>query len=365
MRIIRILVAEDTKVARDILVEGIEEYSQANLSGKNEIEIVKAESYSKALQKIIESGTDNNYFDIFFADIDFTEDGKGGKRDSGFELIERAFEVCPITAIVTHSGQFHAKDLWDKYEDLKQNGLIVRTMDKSHGEGGSQKWLNENLEKIVTEINEQAFLKDLWLNHKLILNNLNLNKIKICSDPFRELSIKEEIASNFETITMLLLKRKNFNADIILFRLILQLYHRSLEVFIAGDKTEEEIVKISDSNKEAAFKWVADFGKPANDREFTSRQSFLRKLAAFTIDEKFKFGYILNIYRNRSVHPNKEFRPEIIHLLFANLTLAIFMSENKGEIKYQSIRDFYAKHAINFNWIAKKDFDKLIDFLKL
>lgn len=364
MRKIRILVAEDTKVARDILVEGIEDYANENLSGINEIEIVKAESYSKALQKIVESGTSENYFDIFFADIDFTEDGKGGKRDSGFELIEKAFETCPITAIVTHSGQFHAKDLWDTYEELKQNGLILRTMDKSHGEGGGQKWLNENLSKIITEINDQAYLKDLWTNHKLIMNSLNSSKIKICDDRFRELAIKEEISSNFETITMLLLKRKSFNADIILFRLILQLYHRNLEVFIAGDKTEEEIVKKSDLNKTAALEWLKDVGNSEHEHGFPNRQSFLRKLAAFSVDQKFKFGYTLNVYRNGSVHPKNKFRPELLHLLFANLTVTIFMTGNKGELNFQSIFDFYSRYAKDFQYLSKKDFEELLKFIK-
>lgn len=153
-----------------------------------------------------------NYYDIFFCDIDFTE--AGGESDAGFELMQLAFEICPITKICTYSGQFHIRDLWPKYEKLKQLGFIAQTMDKSHGEGGESEWLIKNIGELVKKVKEEKYLSDLWLNHQTIWKKIKTNVKEI-----HKLNRYFEIKSNLDTITLLLQRKTQFSADVILFGL--------------------------------------------------------------------------------------------------------------------------------------------------
>jgi len=336
MKKIKILIAEDTKEARDLIIEGLQSYAEKKFGDKNYFVIERAESFQKGLQKLSESEKSKSFYDVFFADIDFTEDNKGGERDSGYKLIEKAFDVCPVTKIYTYSGQFHAKDLWQKYEELQQNGLIIQGMDKSHAEGGEEAWLNENLDKIVEKLSEENYLLSLWQNHQLVLEALKKDSF------FNSISGMQkfhEIQSNLESILVLLKSRKSINADVILFRLILQLYHRCLEIFITQDKDEETIFKESELNKQKVFEHVKDLLGNESQLEFKDKKSFLRKLAAFTVDRKYRFGHIVNWYRNGSVHPDKKFVPELTNILYANLTFILYVSARKKDINFQSIRD--------------------------
>jgi len=336
MKKIKILIAEDTKEARDLIIEGLQSYAEKKFGDKNYFVIERAESFQKGLQKLSESEKSKSFYDVFFADIDFTEDNKGGERDSGYKLIEKAFDVCPVTKIYTYSGQFHAKDLWQKYEELQQNGLIIQGMDKSHAEGGEEAWLNENLDKMVAKLTEEDYLLCLWQNHQLVLETLRKEPLFNSVSGIQKFY---EIQSNLESIIVLLKSRKSINADVILFRLILQLYHRCLEIFITQDKDEETIFKESELNKQKVFEHVKDLLGNESHLEFKDKKSFLRKLAAFTVDRKYRFGHIVNWYRNGSVHPDKKFVPELTNILYANLTFILYVSARKEDIHFQSIRD--------------------------
>ena len=331
MKKIKILVAEDTKEARDLIIEGLQSYASKNFGDENYFEIERAESYQKGWQKLAESEKSKSFYDVFFADIDFTEDNKGGERDSGYKLIEKAFEVCPITKIYTYSGQFHAKDLWQKYEELQQNGLIIQGMDKSHAEGGEEAWLNKNLDKIVEKLSEEEFLLNLWQNHQLVLDTLRKDSL---FNSIAGIQKSHEIQSNLESIIVLLKSRKSINADVVVFRIILQLYHRSLEIFVSGNKEENKIVEESDELEETVFSFISDITEE-DKRKYDSNKSFLRKIAAFSPTKIFRFGYILNRNRNGVVHRN--FKPKLVHILFANLTLAIYVNGKNG-ICYESFQ---------------------------
>jgi predicted helicase len=169
MQQIKVLIAEDTKEARDLIVEGLQEYALKEKDKEDFFRIDKTEKFEKALRYLEDSSKNKSYYDIFFCDIDFTE--SGGRRDAGYDLIEKAFDVCPFTKICTYSGQFHGKDLWSKYESLKQNGLIVHTMDKSHSEGGTSEWMMRNIDELVKKVKRKEYTFSygiimLWFGEK-------------------------------------------------------------------------------------------------------------------------------------------------------------------------------------------------------
>ncbi|MBZ0200829.1 MAG: hypothetical protein K8H86_13245 [Ignavibacteriaceae bacterium] len=353
MKKIKILVAEDTKEARDLIIEGLQSYVGKKFGDENYFEIDRAESFQKGWQKLAESEKLKSFYDVFFADIDFTEDNKGGERDSGYKLIEKAFEVCPVTKIYTYSGQFHAKDLWQKYEELQQNGLIIQGMDKSHGKGGEEAWLNENLDKIVEKLSEEEYLLSLWQNHQLVLDALGKDNFFNSISGIQKF---HEIQSNLESIIVLLKSKKNINADVIVFRIILQLYHRSLELFVTRDKEENKIVEESSEVEETVFSFISDI-TDEDKRKFDSNKSFLRKIAAFSPTKFFRFGYILNRNRNGVVHRN--FKPKLVHILFANLTLATYVNGKNGicSENFQGIPDLKKEKGFI-------DFQELIEYCK-
>lgn len=365
MQKIKILVAEDTKVARDLIIEGLQNYALTKFGDENYFFIERAESFQKGLQKLAESEKAKLFYDVFFTDIDFSEDNRGGARDSGYKLIEKAFEVCPVTKIYTYSGQFHAKDLWLKYEYLKQRGLIIQGMDKSHAEGGEEAWLNENLDKIIDKLSSENYLLNIWQNHQLVLDTIR-------KEPYfnstKGILKFYEIQSNLESILVLLKSIKSICADVILYRLILQLYHRCLEIYLSQG-SDDEIISQSDMNKTLAENLLRQeklLGKEADgtDRSLIlgDRSSALRKIVAYSTDNKLKYGYLMNKYRNKSVHPDSIFEPELTNVIFSNLSLSLYVLAEKNAINYQLLES-----ALNeglFKGRGEKDLVELIGYLK-
>lgn len=170
-----------------------------------------------------------------------------------------------------------------------------------------------------------------------------------------------EINSNLETITTLLQRKKQFDADIILFRLIIQLYHRCLEIFVTGDKTDNEIFNESKSNKENTYSFVKDLVKEKDfNLCFNDRRSFLHKISAFSPTKIYRYGHIINWYRNGSVHPQKRFSPELGNLIFSNLTLAAYVIDDKKEIRLDYIKAGLKDCGQN----SLKDLRELIEFIE-
>ncbi|MCX7610573.1 MAG: hypothetical protein N2043_03175 [Ignavibacterium sp.] len=354
MQQIKVLIAEDTKEARDLIVEGLQEYSILRTGKPDLFRIDKTEKFEKAINFLDNSFRDKSYYEIFFCDIDFTE--SGGRRDAGYDLIEKAFEVCPLTKICTYSGQFHGKDLWEKYEFLKHNGLIVHTMDKSHSEGGTSEWLINNIDDLVKKVNEERVYFELWYNHNLVWEKIKNQKINL-----ENIEKFDEIHSNLQTITALLQRKKQFDADIVLFRLIIQLYHRCLEIFVTGDKTDTEIFNESKNNKKNVYPFVKDIIKEKDfDLSYNDKRSFLHKICSFSPTEIYRYGHIINWYRNGSVHPQKKFSPEFGNVIFSNLTLALYVLDNKKEIKIENIKSGLKSFGNN----SFKDLRDLIEFIE-
>lgn len=359
----RVLIAEDVIDSRDILIENLNEYAALK---NNDItfSITEADHYQKAMRLLAEN--ENNPFHILFVDIDFTEDNKGGSRNSGFEIIKKAFEVCPISKICTYSGQFHAKDLWQEYESLKNQGLILESFDKSHTDGGEVEFFNKQMDNLLDDFENSYFLWDIWQNHNEIIKSIKASKLS--SDIQQNILKQDEILSNLETILKLMQKLNLIGADIIVFRLILQLYHRNLEIFCSADKSEKDIYDLSEKNKLALANKI---GKK-DDWELGKDISALRRILSFEIAEIAKFGYRLNDLRNKSVHPiqtNREgkenkFVPELSNVIFANLALTLYVVGNKRKISTSKFIELKSeKSFLLTNKRGNSHLNEILDFI--
>lgn len=348
---IKVLIAEDNKEVRDQFIDNLKFFAEKNFINPDYFSITSAESFSKALQIITESSTKKNYFDVFFADIDFTEDGKGGKPDSGYELIERMFDVCPITFICTHSGQFHAKELWSKYEELKGKGLILLTMDKSHGNAGEYEWFCENLTNILNVVKENKFLWDIWQNHKNIIKKLS--DIKLDEDQFENIAKINSIINNLDSTLTLLRNKDRFDAKIIIYRLIIYLYHNSLEIFCRGNLSDNEVIERSNVNRKKVEDLIG------RSLQFTDKISSIRTIVSYSSDRISQFGFKLNDYRNKAIHQNEKFKIEFENILFANLTLSTYVL-NKEVISYNS----FESNLSNTQLKSVNDLKLIIKYLK-
>jgi hypothetical protein len=169
MKKIRILVAEDFIDARESIVNALKKYELKRYENNESFKIEEAESFIQAKQILTESEKNKEPFDVFFCDLDFTEDEEGGERDSGFELIRLAFKICSITNIYTYSSQFNKPDLYGGHEELVSKGFVIKTFDKSHSEGGDPDWFNKNFAQLFTKLEKERYLNEIWANHGGIL----------------------------------------------------------------------------------------------------------------------------------------------------------------------------------------------------
>lgn len=325
MKKIRILVAEDTKEARDIITDNLRDYELEKYGNNDTFDITKAESFVKADQILEDYRKNNNPYEVFFCDIDFTEDRKGGKRDSGFQLIRKAFEISNLTHIYTYSGQFKAADLWEGYEELLSKGLVIKTFDKSHTDGGDIEWVNKNFEELFNRLEKEKVLWDIWANHNIFKESVA--NAKFSSDPIENMGFQYEIISNLESILYLLKKTENLDAEKIIHRLVIQLYHRCLELFCRGVKTDQEILSASNRNQPAIAKLI---GKSEN-WEIGNKVTALTTIVSFTPEYYAKAGYKVNFYRNSSVHPNEFFDVGLSNVLYCSIALALYANKGKWD----------------------------------
>lgn len=353
MKKINILIAEDNKEARDLLAEGLEEFAAEFYQSEYELSLTKADSYGKALQRLNDSKKSGEYYDVFFCDIDFTEDQKGGRSDSGFELIEKAFVISPVTKIVTYSGQFRAKDLWPKFEELNAKGMILYTMDKSHNQGGDAEWLRENLKKIFDVYSSELFLKEIWQNHQKMISILS--KTSLDKDPFENLGKQGAIVNNLDSILVLMRNGNRFEGSELIYRLIIYLYHHSLEIFCKADKDDQTILLLSDKNRPAAESLIGRL------LGFQNSVTSVRVITAFSGGKIFRHGFRLNDMRNKSIHPGEKVTIDFTNVMTAHLTVAAYILE-KNQIQYREIEENVLKNlgkdkGLNY-------FRELVSYLK-
>ena len=353
---IRIFIAEDINEEREMIVTEIHEFFNAHPS---QYSIDTASSFQSALQKLHDSEKKGEYYDIFFSDIDFREDYKGGKRDSGYELITKAFEICPATHIVTYSGQHNAKDLVEKYENLRDKGLIVRSMDKEHS--GDPDWMQIQIGKIVTSARESRVMHDLWKNHSAIVTRLNA--MKLDADQFGDLAKKNSIRQNLESAFTLQKNLTRIDEKTIFYRLMIYLYHAALEQFLKADHTDDEIMRTAEQNKPERDQLLRDAGYlKDDDYSLSNRVSAKHVLLAFCPKGLFRYAHLLNVFRNKSIHETKDFRLDQANVMFAHLTFATCVLA-PHEIAYSEIEKFISGHT-SIDDRSRRNLNDLIRYLK-
>jgi len=341
MKKFKVLLAEDNIQARDAVID------ELNKLKNFEFQIDECEFPDKALSKLAESERSKNYYDILFVDLDFTEQAhKGGKRDSGFQIIKRAFNICPISKICTYSGQFREPDLSDEHQELVKKGLLVFTFDKSKRDAGIGDWFVKGMEEVINEHTKENYLFDVFNNHRSIkekVNNLNLT-----------FQAKWEINSNLDTIIILLKTIEKISSKYVFYRLITHLYHSTLLVLLTDSKEVSSIRQNFIKNKSAAEK-IIKVKEPFEWRE----QNALAQIIAEGDINFIRYGFKLNNYRNKSIHPTENFNPEISNILFANLTLTLYISGKNG-IQFESFEQIpYILKEKGF-----KDLRELIDYFR-
>jgi len=349
MKTYKVLIAEDTIEGRDILLEEFEKFRNLKKDKGIEIDfkIDECEHPVKALQKLSESSSTNEFYDILFIDIDFTEQAhKGGKRDSGFQIIKRAFEICPVSKICTYSGQFHAPDLSEQHQEMVKNGLVVKTFDKSRRDAGYGDWFIKGMEEVLKELEEQYFLFDIFKNNKLIKDCIN-------ELPF---NLQWEIVSNIDT-ALILLKNLDNLSKYIFYRIVIYLYHQSLITFLTQEKTIETIKQNFEKNKSIAESLI----NPPNPLIWKEQNALSIIIAEGNIDFV-RYGFKLNDYRNKSIHSDGKFTPDVMNVIFASLVLALYVLNDKSKINYQLIEEFISK--LDQNLKGSNDLYDLINFVK-
>lgn len=343
MKKYKILLAEDTIEARDVVI------NELNKLKHLEYRIDECEFPDKALSRLADSERSREYYDILFVDLDFTQQAhKGGKRDSGFQIIKRAFDICPISKICTYSGQFRQPDLSDEHQELVKRGLLVYTFDKSKRDAGLGDWFTKGMSEVLAELKDEEFLFDIFDNHKSIKE-----KVSVANMSFQA---KWEINSNLDTIIILLQSLSKISSKYIFYRLIIHLYHSSLILLLTDSKDESKIKSNFEKNKSAAENKIQP-KKPFEWREDNALSQFIAESPIDSI----LFGFKLNDYRNKSIHPEDTFNADILIVIFANLVLSLNSLTEKNKIKVKRFEELL--HSKKELEKGRKDLEKLIEFI--
>lgn len=313
---IRILIADDFNFDRDDIRQHLIEFGEK--SSLN-FEIHETSTFQNTLKTLKDFEKSNKYFDILFIDIDFSGIG-GGNELSGFEIIKRAFEICPISRILVYSAQQWEGVQREEFTHLIRNGMVVASFAKQDIVKDYIRWFYKNFRVVIKEFQDNLFLWDIWENNNTILTHLKLNPA--AKDQITNLQMFSEIESYLDTTLMLIMNRGKIGAEHILNRSLLQMYHRALEIFCEGDKSEKEIRELAEKNVGVVATIINK-----SDLKFTKddRLSALHKIVAYTVSPISKFGYKVNNYRNNAMHPNKKFAVDTANLLFASLALHLYI----------------------------------------
>lgn len=345
---IRVMIAEDTLEAREILIDEINKLNQGYA-----FEIVQCESPNTAFNKLSEYSKKGKYFDVIFADIDFQEARtKGGKRDSGFEIISKAFETCPFTKICTYSGQFREFDLSDQHQELVKKGLVEYSFDKSHRIAGQKDWFRKGFIRVLTDVERDLLVWDLWGNSQKMIEIARTINLK--TDKLQNSKIQFEIIENIKSIYRLIpsLMRTQDTTNLISG---IKIYHNILEIICKGDKSDNQIIIDSDHNK--AFHENAI----RRSLKFDQRVSALRIIAAFTKTDYFRYGYKLNGLRNDIMHVDRNFIPDFANFIFSHVVLCLYILGNQTSIS--NIKQFSSSPS-NLNLGGLQDLKDLIQYIE-
>ena len=319
------MIAEDDVEAREILIYELNEHYPAY-----NFEIEECESPLKVFSKLSDSSKQNKYFDVAFVDIDFTiANTKGGRRDSGFEIIEKAFQTCPFTKVCTYSGQFRAFDLSDKFHEIERKGLVSYPFDKSHQGVGEKSWFVRGFQKVLVDVERDLIVWDIWENSLKLIDRIKSTSID--QNQFKNAQQQLEIINLIESVYPLI-KNSIENNDGTSIDEIIKKYHNILEIFCRSGKNPTQIISDSDNNKSILEK------KICGSLKYRDGVNALRIIAGHSNTDYFRCGYKLNGYRNHTIHPETNFIADIANLLFSHLAVCLYILGK--ETAYSYIKQF-------------------------
>lgn len=322
--IIKILVADDEDPKREILTKNLRKYGIRN---GYKFEIVETDSFIKSIETLDQTSVGKSYFHIIFSDINFMHDLKGGKKDDGFRIIKKAFEVSPLSRIISFSAYSKSKENDPLLKDLLKRGLIVDDFNSDQYTDDPWSWFQDSFERTMEEYQRNLFVWDIWENHQKIIEILEHKSPDEQLSPQRD--FLTEFKSYLETALILIMNRNKIGAEYIINRSVLQMYHRALEIFCDEYTPEHD----AEQNEDAKEK--------TNDPKLNKpiRPSALQKIMRFSNPSISKYGSKVNWYRNMAMHPDEGFMIDEANLIYACLTIFLYAVPGVKP-KIERIREF-------------------------
>lgn|GEM_PF-5785522 len=353
-----ILIADDEYQAIEDLQNDLNIYSKKSGISFEYITASSADETAQILSNIEKSSIN---LSAAFIDVDFTGDASGGKRDSGYSIIKKIFEFSPFTKIGIYSGQFRQPDLWEKYDELNRSGLVFFHYEKKTR---TDREIEAKFSELFDSMRTTFYLFDIIKNHRFVTEKF-ING-KSFSDPGLLTDIYT-IRNNFSAIEQILSKSPLFKAGSeVIYKLLITLYHQSLEAFcLLAAKTERAdkkmILERAKKYEPEAAKIIDKHLEIKADSEATSLILFL----AFLSPEKFRYAYKLNWLRNNAVHIPPKIDIDLLNVLFAHLAVTFCLSEKKDSVQLELIRekvDDYLRAQKNPK--SNRDLSELLNFFK-
>lgn len=348
MKPISVFIAENVLDDREILKRSLIDFGNQE---KLEFRITEADTYSLAIQILEENARRNEFFEIQFIDINFEGDDRGGYADSGFSIIEKAYQICPISIILTFSAKFKSDKLHPVFIDQVKRGLVTNGLGKNASINNLLHSSEIDFRQVIIDFKENLFLWDVWENNNTIITHLNSKPV--VKDQQVNLQILFEIKDYLKTTLILLMKRGKIGAEDILNRSLLQMYHRALELYCESDKTEKAILNLANNTLESIRRRKQNTDlKPLSFDKPTA----LHKIVAKVPLPIAEYGYNVNRYRNKAVHyspiiknesksKHKEsgFKITLANIIYAALTIHLYVVGNKKP-KITKIIDFISSN---------------------
>lgn len=351
---LNVLIADDLKRERGNIKKHLNKYYE--LEKNIQFQILETSTVSET-EKIL--SLQGSKFDIIFMDINFSE-GELSKKDltnAGLDLIELAFSINPLNVIATISNNIHGTNNSAEITKLTKTGKISELIRKDQEMVDKEGWFNKPLERMIELVNTRKYLNDIISNHRLILEKISPDELKKELNDYLNpiIDILKEIDSNSDKEAM--------------FRLLILLIHICLEKYSSAKNTDEEIHdrlkdNISTLNKMLSNEIRRDISHIISPKRTNRngnnyfKQSALEKILALHIDERVVFGDKLNQFRNYSTHFNNALRPTICHVLFAHLTLLVYIVDDRSTIKFSNIKNLDLKDQAGY-----EDFRSIVNYI--
>ena len=342
MEKIKILLLDDAPNDLDNLFNKVN-CSLDNNDFLDKVVIDKTDSYVEAKSLISRSRNDKQFYNILFIYINLSEND--GPREGGMELMKKAYDTYPFAKIIPWSNNV---GIPTEYSKLSIQGDIIDGFKKDLTETGFENLFID----LVKDCLNKYYLPDIFLNHKSIEEGIIASDLQGKS--------QAEIKSLLEALNVLFRDKERMRNENVLFRLIMILYHRCLEVYCTKRKPKQ-------LNGETLHSSTHTSGNTEIDSDDTA----LNKIKSFSTTENYRYGYQLNWLRNESVHPdpkkdrNKKNNKEeckiqltLTNVLFANIVLAIYAAPSLKDIQSERIELYgdatgerglhWLKNAINY-----------------